>query len=94
MLANVRFSPDCVAKLFLGVRAKFFRGAGALARKLCRGSHEESDFQPAAFVSSIRGIVSPKTRFDGRATKFCRPLIFEFCNTIHPIETNSLRRTK
>jgi hypothetical protein len=75
---------DIVAKLFFGVRADFSRGTGALARKLCRGSHEESDFQLAAFVSSIRGIVSPRTRFDGRATKFCWTLIFEFCNTIGP----------
>jgi hypothetical protein len=28
------------------------------------------------------GIVLLKTRFDGNAAKFCRHLIFEFCNTI------------
>jgi hypothetical protein len=58
---------DCVAKLFFGVRANFSRGAGAFARKLCRGSHNQSDFQPAAFVSSLHGIVSPKIHFDGQA---------------------------
>jgi hypothetical protein len=73
---------DCVAKLFLGVGTKFSRGAGALISKSCGGSHDQSDFQPAAFVSSLQGIGLPKTHFDGRAAKFCRHLIFEFCNTI------------
>jgi hypothetical protein len=76
------FTPDCVAKLFFRVCANFSRGAGAFARKLCRGSHERSDFQPAAFVSSLLGIVSPKIHFDGQIAKFPRALIFEFCNTI------------
>jgi hypothetical protein len=73
---------DCVAKLFFGVCAIFSRGAGAFARKICGGSHEQSDFQPAAFVSSLQGIVSPKIHFDGQIAKFSRTLIFEFCNKI------------
>ena len=77
-----RFGGESVAKLFLGVCAKFSRGAGALILKSCGGSHDQSDFQPAAFVSSLQGIGSRKTRFDGRDAKFCRHLIFEFCNTI------------
>jgi hypothetical protein len=81
----------CCKTLF-AVRANFCRGTGALARKLCTGSHEQSDFQPCAFVSSISGIVSPKTRFDGRATKFCRPLIFEFCNTIGHKRTHAAQQ--
>jgi hypothetical protein len=79
---HVRYRPDCVAKLFLGVRTKFSRGAGAFILKSCGGSHDQPVFQPAAFVSSLQGISSPKTRFDGHAAKFWRPLIFEFCNTI------------
>ena len=78
---------DCVVKLFLGVRTKFSRGAGALIFKSCGGSHDQSDFQPAAFVSSLQGIGSRKPRFDGHAAKFCRHLIFEFCNTIGLIAT-------
>jgi hypothetical protein len=70
------YTPDCVAKLFFGVGANFSRGADALARKLCRGSHEQSDFQPTAFVSSLQGIVSPKIHFEGQIAKFSRPLIF------------------
>ena len=81
---NVRYAPDCVAKLFLGVRTKFSRGAGAPILKSRGGSHDQSDFQPAACVSSLQGIGLPKTRFDGHAAKFCRHLIFEFCNTIPP----------
>ena len=50
------FRIDCVAKLFFGVCAKFSRGAGARAQKLCEGSHDRSDFQPAAFVSSSQGM--------------------------------------
>ena len=50
-----------------------------------RQTPDQSGFQPAAFVSSLQGIGLPKTRFDGRAAKFCRDIIFEFCNTIHPI---------
>jgi hypothetical protein len=73
---------DCVAKLFLGVRINFFRGAGALILKSRGGSHDQSDFQPATFVSSLQGIGLPKTRFDGHAANSCRHLIFEFCNTI------------
>jgi hypothetical protein len=75
---------DCVAKLFFGVRANFSRGAGAFARKLRRGSHEQSDFQPGAFVGSLQGIVLPKIHFDGKIAEFSHPLIFEFCNTIGP----------
>jgi hypothetical protein len=58
---------------------------GALVRSLenyVGGSHEQSDFRPAAFVSSLQGIVSPKIHFDGQIAKFFRTLIFEFCNTI------------
>jgi hypothetical protein len=78
---RVRFRRDCVAKLFLGARTKFSRGAGALILNPCGGgSHDQSDFHPAAFVSSLQGIGSPKTRFDGHLSKFCRHLIFEFCN--------------
>jgi hypothetical protein len=66
----------------LGVLTKFSRGADALILKSCGGSHDQSDFQPTAFVSSLQGIGSPKTRFDGHAAKFCCHLIFEFCNTI------------
>jgi hypothetical protein len=87
MSLDVRYASDCVAKLFLGVRTKFSRGAGALILKSCRGSYDQSDFQPAAFVSSLQGITSQKTRFDGHAAKFCRHLIFEFCNTIGVIAT-------
>ena len=36
--------------------------------------------KPAAFVSSLQGIVLPKIYFDGQITEFWRPLIFEFCN--------------
>jgi hypothetical protein len=78
------YASDCVAKLFFGARANFSRGAGAFVRKLCSGSREQSDFQPAAFVSSSQGIVSPKIHFDGQISKFSRPLIFEFCNRIPP----------
>src|SRR5271169_3926196 len=81
------FNPDCVAKLFFGVCANFSRGAGAFARKLCRGSHKQSDFRPAAFVSSLLGIVSPKILLDGQIAKFFRTLIFQFCNTIGGIAT-------
>jgi hypothetical protein len=35
------FLGDCVANLFFGVRTKFCRGAGALTRKLCRGSRDQ-----------------------------------------------------
>src|SRR5271169_3861604 len=82
-----RYRGDCVAKLSFGVRANFCNGAGAFARKLCRGSHEQSDFQPAAFVSSSQGIVSPKILLDGQIAKFFRTLIFQFCNTIGGIAT-------
>ena len=67
---------------FLRVRTKISRGPGALILKARRGSYDQSDFQPAAFVSSLQSVRSPKTRFDGHAAKFCRHLIFEFCNTI------------
>jgi hypothetical protein len=79
---HVRYRPDCVAKLFSGARANFSRGAGALAPKLCRGSLEQSDFQPAIFVGLLQGIVSAKICFDGHPAKFSGHLIFEFCNTI------------
>jgi hypothetical protein len=69
---------DCVAKLFFGVRTKFCRGAGALTRKLCRGSHDQLDFQPAAFVGSLRGVRLSNIGCDGRGAKFCRQLIFDF----------------
>jgi hypothetical protein len=35
------------------------------------GSHDQSDFQPAARVGSLQGIGSPKTRSDRCAAKFC-----------------------
>jgi len=75
---------DCVAKLFFGVRTKFSRTAGAPFRKLCGGSHDQSDFQPAAFVRSLQGIGLSNTGFAGRDANFGSQLIFEFCNTIGP----------
>jgi hypothetical protein len=47
-------------------------------------------FNRLPFVSSLQGIGSPKTRFDGHAAKFCRHLVFEFCNTIGHKETLSM----
>ena len=49
---------------------------------VCRGSHNQSDFQPAAFVCSLKGTGLPNISFGGREAKFCRHLIFQFCNTI------------
>jgi hypothetical protein len=80
--SNVRFREDCVAKLFLGVGTKFSSAADALVGKSCGGSHDQSDFQRAAFVSSLRGIGLPNIGFDRCAAKFYRQFIFEFCNTI------------
>jgi hypothetical protein len=37
------------------------------------GGQEQSDFQPAAFVSSLQGIVSPKIHFDGKLRIFPHP---------------------
>ena len=34
------------------------------------------------FVSSLRAMASPNIHSDGCAAKFCRQLVFEFCNTI------------
>jgi len=53
-----------------------FSGTTTLIRKLCGGPHDQSDFQPAAFASSLQGIRLPNTGFDGRAAKFFRQLIF------------------
>jgi hypothetical protein len=81
--------PIVLQNSFLGCVQIF---PGALVRSLENYvggvSHEQSDFRPAAFVSSLQGIVSPETHFDGRIAKFSRPLIFEFCNTIPPIATD------
>jgi hypothetical protein len=78
---------DCVAKLFFGMRTKFSRTAGAPFRKLCGGSHDQSDFQPAAFVRSLQGIGLSNTGFAGRDANFGSQLIFEFCNTIGQQQT-------
>ena len=39
-------------------------------------------FQPAALVSSLRGIGLPNTGFDEHGAKFYPQLFFESCNTI------------
>jgi hypothetical protein len=84
---------DCVAKLFFGVRTKFSRTAGAPFRKLCGGSHDQSDFQPAAFVRSLQGIGLSNTGFAGRDANFGSQLIFEFCNTIGQERTHAPQQT-
>jgi hypothetical protein len=44
---------DTVEKVCFSERTKFSRGTGASIRKLYRGTHSQTDFQPAAFVSSL-----------------------------------------
>jgi hypothetical protein len=60
----------------------FQEALAALIRDLCGGSHRQAVFQPVTFVCSLQGIRLPNGGFDGRAAKFCRRLILEFCNTI------------
>ena len=84
----------CCETLFGGVHKIFQRRWCAHLKIMWGVSHDQSDFQPVAFASSLQGIGLPKTRFDGHNAKFCRHLIFEFCNTIFPTATRSLRRTR
>jgi hypothetical protein len=56
----------------------FSRGASAFARKLCRGSHEQSDFQAAVFVSSSQGIASPKIHIEEQIAEFSAPSFLSF----------------
>ena len=44
---------DTVEKVCFSERTNFSRGTGASIRKLYRGTHSQTDFQPAAFVSSL-----------------------------------------
>ena len=46
------------------------------------------------FVSSLRAMASPNIHSDGCAAKFCRQLVFEFCNTIFPDEAEVDRTTE
>jgi hypothetical protein len=74
----VAFGGDCVAKLIFGFRANFSKGAGAFARKLCRGSHEQSNFQPAAFVSSYKSSCRRKSILTGKLQNFSAPSFLSF----------------
>jgi hypothetical protein len=62
-------------------RTKLFRGTGVLIR-IYVGRHIIKPFPTSDFVCSLQGIRLPNTGFDGRAAKFCRRLILEFCDTI------------
>jgi hypothetical protein len=44
---------DTVEKVCFSERTNFSRGTGASIRKLYRGTHSQTDFQPAAFVTSL-----------------------------------------
>src|SRR5258708_4342877 len=89
---NVRFQGGLCCKILFGGAYKIFQRHWCAHHKIMSGgSHDQFDFQPAAFVSSLYGIGSWKTRFDGDPAKFCRHLIFEFCNTIRG-QSDSWRR--
>jgi hypothetical protein len=67
---------DTVEKVDFFKWTKFSRGAGAFVRKLYGGTHEQSHFQPAGFVTSLQGIRVATAGFDGSAARFYRHFLF------------------
>ena len=58
------------------------------------GGHMIDPISNRSLLSSLRAMASPNIHSDGCAAKFCRQLVFEFCNTITPIATFILRRSE
>jgi hypothetical protein len=75
-IAECQLSADTVEKVDFSKCAKFSRGAGAFVRKLYGGTHEQSHFQPAGFVTSLQGIRVATAGFDGSAARFYRHFLF------------------
>jgi len=78
------FVTDAVEKVFFRVRSNFSGGAGASIRGRRRGTHYRSDFELAAFVSSLSGGEFPNTGFDERTAENFGQFIFAFFDSIDP----------
>src|ERR1043166_7730275 len=86
--SDVRLRGDCVAKVFLGWRPKFFRTADAFRARRYEGPHRFTEKRPRSFVWALRSIAVAEPAKNQLLRDFRRRSIFDFCNTIGPKPTS------
>jgi hypothetical protein len=90
------FRVDTVEKVFLRPEQIFPEALARPSKKLFRGTHDQSDFQPAVFVSSPEGAGLWNAGFDRRARTNFGQFVFGFFDSIGQQETSGslARRTQ
>jgi hypothetical protein len=79
-----RLRVDTVEKVFLRPEQIFPEALARPSKKLFRGTHDQSDFQPAVFVSSPEGAGLWNAGFDRRARTSFGQFVFGFFDSIDP----------
>jgi len=78
---------DCVAKVFLGERPKFFRTADGFRTWRYGGPHRFTQKRPRSLVWALRSIAVVQPAKSQLLRDFRRRSIFDFCNTIGTFQT-------
>ena len=89
---DVRFVPILLKKSDFTSDQNFTEALVRSSENYVGGPHHQSDFQRAAFASSLQGVGLPHIGFDECPARFCRQLIFEFFNNICQEETSTLKK--
>ena len=79
---------DTVAKVFLYDWAQIFRAVGTALEKLCGGLHHCELNSQATSVTRLRVHRPAITACSALWREICHAAIWDFCNTIGPLETS------